>query len=534
MRLLNVKTRRLEEFVGDDIPRYAILSHTWGPEEVTFKHIEPEGYKTGSVKIDGCCEQALRTNIGYVWIDTCCIDKSSSAELSEAINSMWSWYYNAAVCYAYLSDVPTGDQHWLDDSAFRESRWFTRGWTLQELLAPDRVEFYDSSWTFISKKEAVIFDEPFLNVLSKITGIPGMFFGTTTGRWPIKSASIAQRMSWAAGRMTTRVEDIAYSLLGIFSVNMTMLYGEGNRAFTRLQEEIMKSSSDESIFAWSSRGAGQFQDSLLASSPSDFTGCGSLVPFTPKGIRSSHYLLTNQGLHIEMSIFESGGTAIGHLNCSSSEAGSSKCVAVPLDRSPEHDNFFTIARECPLVLVSSDLFSESSRAHVYLRRGLSYRKGFLNCGFKIQFLVFDRVLEYKELRLMITEFYPQAWRALTYTEFAREVKPESNRQQILFRVCRPSGLSDFAVLLDCEFQTPEVVPGYNLPRNNSWLQPVDIRYHAALIGKDLALAEVLMTGRKILKWQESLDFGNSELKFDLHKGDARDSIWILYMKLTEK
>jgi hypothetical protein len=123
MRLLNTRARKLEEFFGETIPKYAILSHTWVENEVTFKDIEQDGYKSGSVKIDGC----LRSKETYVWIGTCCIDKSSSAELSEAINSMWSWYKKTVVCYVYLSDVPPGDVPARKDSAFRKSRWFTRG-----------------------------------------------------------------------------------------------------------------------------------------------------------------------------------------------------------------------------------------------------------------------------------------------------------------------------------------------------------------------------------------------------------------------
>jgi hypothetical protein len=223
MRLLNTRTRKLEEFFGEAIPKYAILSHTWGENEVTFKDIERDGYKSGSVKIDGCLAEY---GPPYVWIDTCCIDKSSSAELSEAINSMWSWYSKADVCYVYLSDVPPGDVPGRKDSAFRKSRWFTRGWTLQELIAPDHVVFYDSSWELIGRKIRYTSDEKLPGILADITRIPK---GYLNGKEHVERASIAQRMSWAANRETKRVEDIAYSLLGIFGVNMAMLYGEGHR-----------------------------------------------------------------------------------------------------------------------------------------------------------------------------------------------------------------------------------------------------------------------------------------------------------------
>jgi hypothetical protein len=140
MRLLHVRTKKLKEFFDNAIPPYAILSHVWGKDEVLFSHIQRKGYKGGSFKVDSCLAQAAADGIKYVWIDTLCIDKSSSAELSEAINSMFEWYRASQVCYAYLNDVP--DTHrkksdiCLEGSAFRRSQWFTRGWTLQVPPSP--------------------------------------------------------------------------------------------------------------------------------------------------------------------------------------------------------------------------------------------------------------------------------------------------------------------------------------------------------------------------------------------------------------
>ncbi|KAH8902532.1 HET-domain-containing protein, partial [Coniochaeta sp. PMI_546] len=235
MRLLNVKTRKLEEFFDEFIPRYAILSHTWGADEVLYSHVQEGGYKGGSAKVDGCCAQAAKDGLDYVWIDTCCIDKSSSAELSEAINSMFAWYRGSVVCYVYLVDLT---------SAFAKSRWFTRGWTLQELLAPDNVVFFSASWSPIGRK----LSKPRIRVLTTITGIPDSCLSASSKAFG--EASVAQKMSWAAGRKTTRREDRAYSLLGIFGVNMAMLYGEGDNAFVRLQEEILRLSDDHSLLAW--------------------------------------------------------------------------------------------------------------------------------------------------------------------------------------------------------------------------------------------------------------------------------------------
>ena len=171
----------------------------------------------GLPKIELACKQAVDRGIRFVWIDTCCINKTSSAELSEAINSMFCWYQKAAVCYAYLSDV--------DDLGprFGESKWFTRGWTLQELLAPSRVVFYSSNWTELGEKTTMA------SILSTITRID---YFVLRGETPLHP--VARQMSWAARRETTRSEDIAYSLMGIFDVNMPMLYGGGSKAFIRL------------------------------------------------------------------------------------------------------------------------------------------------------------------------------------------------------------------------------------------------------------------------------------------------------------
>ncbi|KAH8590635.1 heterokaryon incompatibility protein-domain-containing protein, partial [Bisporella sp. PMI_857] len=232
MRLLSTKTLQLTEFVGE-IPYYAILSHRWEDEEVLFEDIRtpPEyGRKMkGYRKIEGCINQAKMDGWEWVWIDSCCIDKSSSAELSEAINSMFRWYRDAQVCYTYLSDV-------LWEAGFMKSKWWSRGWTLQELLAPETVIFYDYKWRDLGTKYSL---KP---IIEQITGI-----GDITN---FEGASVAQKLSWASHRKTTRIEDMAYSLMGIFRINMPLLYGEGKKAFLRLQVEIINKMGDESIFAW--------------------------------------------------------------------------------------------------------------------------------------------------------------------------------------------------------------------------------------------------------------------------------------------
>ncbi|CAG9991767.1 unnamed protein product [Clonostachys byssicola] len=244
MRLINSTVFEPAEFFGDEIPPYAILSHTWGYGEVELRDVLAGSFhgREGFAKLQGCCAQAANDGLAWVWIDTCCIDKSSSAELSEAINSMYTWYRNAEVCYVYLFDVPAL-VFFLDKHKFQEARWFTRGWCLQELIAPREVEFYAEDWTELGTKWTL------QATISEITSIPAsvLLHQKQPAQFPV-----AQRMSWASMRSTKREEDMAYCLLGIFDINMPLLYGEGKKAFIRLQQEILKREVDYSIFLWRS------------------------------------------------------------------------------------------------------------------------------------------------------------------------------------------------------------------------------------------------------------------------------------------
>ena len=229
-----------KDLVGDNIPRYAILSHTWGPdtEEVTFKDLADSTGKdkAGYDKIRFCAEQARRDCLRYLWVDTCCIDKSNNNEVSEAINSMFRWYRDAARCYVYLSNISITDSEQnseqselLWESAFRASRWFTRGWTLQELLAPASVEFFTPEGQRLGDKRSLE------QQIHEITGIaiPALR-GTTLSQFEVN-----ERLKWAETRQTTRTEDWAYCLLGIFGVFIPLIYGEGREnAIRRLRKEI--------------------------------------------------------------------------------------------------------------------------------------------------------------------------------------------------------------------------------------------------------------------------------------------------------
>ncbi len=253
MRLLQYNTdgefSLTKDFVDGEIPKYAILSHTWGAgtEEVTYRDLidGTEKNKVGYKKLRFCRKQARYDSLQYFWVDTCCIDKSSSAELAEAINSMFRWYQNAAKCYVYLSDVSTKKRKASDqlleytwEPAFRSSKWFTRGWTLQELLAPQSVDFFSQDGEKIGDKR---------KLEQQVHEIKGSAVSALRGA-PLSQFDVEDRLSWAKERQTTREEDKAYSLFGIFDIQIPVLYGEGERkALKRLREEIDKPLKDKAF-----------------------------------------------------------------------------------------------------------------------------------------------------------------------------------------------------------------------------------------------------------------------------------------------
>lgn len=254
MWMLSTARAELQFFISpEDVPGgYAILSHVWDDKEQSFEDVRKIIRKCNArlwkvnprervdPKIRNACMLAEKHGFRWIWIDTCCIDKSSSAELSEAINSMFKYYSLSAVCYAFLRDVG-GQQSSFSIEEFKGSKWHTRGWTLQELLAPPLVLFVSNSWDLLGSKADLA------PHLQRLTRIPETVLCMEQ---PIANVNIAQRMCWASQRRTTRKEDRAYSLLGIFDINMPTLYGEGERAFRRLQEEILRRHADTTLFAW--------------------------------------------------------------------------------------------------------------------------------------------------------------------------------------------------------------------------------------------------------------------------------------------
>jgi len=336
MRLINTSTLALEHFFGDKLPKYAILSHTWDTEEVTYQDWldQPTASKLrGYEKIIATCQQARQDGYAYVWVDTNCIDKSSSAELTEAINSMFEWYTLAEVCYAYLADVETF-KPLSYEREIRHSRWFHRGWTLQELLAPGKVVFYAADWSWLGTRETLA------RHVSAATAIAMRYLaperwgmsGDRIHSWLrnrysiVHEASVAERMAWLARRETSRIEDMAYCALGIFGIHMPLVYGEGARAFTRLQEEILRVSDDHSLFCWS-WAVGERQGSLLSPQPRGFLEAAHYVPLQAE-TRPVPYMMTNAGLSIRLPLIQCWSSFIGALKVQVD--GESQLVGIPM------------------------------------------------------------------------------------------------------------------------------------------------------------------------------------------------------------
>lgn len=302
MRLLHLNQQG-QLALTKDLPKpagpYTILSHTWGKDEdeVTFEDLEKTTEtsgkrsrrrrrsrtpalsvknptyrdKAGYTKLRFCIDQAQKDGLEYCWIDTCCINKANNAELSEAITSMFRWYQDATKCYVYLADVSAGTpgvilrSSW--ESAFQNSRWFTRGWTLQELLAPACVEFFSAEGRLLGTKqtlEALVYG---------ITNVPVAALRGTA----LSTFTVDERFRWSQGRSTRKIEDEAYCLLGIFSIFMPLIYGEGKNATIRLREEIEKGAGETGRYPYSGDTDDLRFGPLIFTYPLDSSSCSQHI-----------------------------------------------------------------------------------------------------------------------------------------------------------------------------------------------------------------------------------------------------------------
>ncbi|KAK4164970.1 hypothetical protein QBC43DRAFT_378263 [Cladorrhinum sp. PSN259] len=456
MRLINVKTCQLEQFLDHETPPYAILSHTWGDdaEELTLRDIQDgriDKPGVGSVKFHGSCQQAEKDGFGYVWIDTCCIDKTNLAELNEAINSMFRWYRDASVCYAYLSDVPGNDNPRNPESKFRTSRWFERGWTLQELLAPRKLQFYNSEWDYLGTRGTM------RNAIEKITGIPRQIL---LGITELRSASIAQRMSWAARRETKRKEDLAYCLLGIFDVVMPMIYGEGaDQAFLRLQYEIMKRIRDDSILAWGlTSGESPVSNPdqvdlltagrILATSPSDFANSGHIICREQKNTSLSSLDISGGSVRLHLSLVTtSAGGTFGLLNCGPSHEPQ-QAVGIPLAHiASGTSNEYARLTGCNAVLQPTAASSVSPRL-IHIRNDSQHKN---SADAKQQYWLYDEDA-FAEVNLDLVDVNPlSCWDQERAMIVSTLIPSDGATQQTLARFRnKEQECPDFIMLLESE------------------------------------------------------------------------------------
>ncbi|TBU35788.1 heterokaryon incompatibility protein-domain-containing protein [Dichomitus squalens] len=393
MRLLDTETGHFVNNPGT-VP-YAILSHVWDRRELSYQdalQIQNSSQLTAVVdevspsqsptlvshtssafsiaysssildhpdltsKVREACRVAREHGYRYIWIDSCCIDKTSSSELSEAINSMHRWYRDASVCYAFLADVPTANRAEIRSpgSPFYQSRWFTRGWTLQELIASRSLVFLSRDWVALGTKVSLV------DVVETITGIDQDILRHQKS---LDQVSVARRMSWASRRSTTRVEDEAYCLLGIFGINMETLYGEGRHAFFRLQEKILMQIPDQSIFAWGlpfprhipPPAPPEVLDlvtldaTLFARAPSDFAHSDAIVSLSHHGFRTKlqrstlqppEYSFSSYGLRTELPVvpahahYTTPDYVFVILACQHSEGSADDFIAVAFSVHPD-------------------------------------------------------------------------------------------------------------------------------------------------------------------------------------------------------
>ncbi|KAI1469651.1 uncharacterized protein F4812DRAFT_419831 [Daldinia caldariorum] len=375
MWLLNTETLTLKYFNEAQLKglSFAILSHTWGSDEILFHEVQGDRAalqdRAGWKKLTSFCKTALAYGFGHGWMDTCCIDKRNSADVTEAINSAYMYYYDSGACFIHLEDVhkyadeatgSSGRAEVTRDQLLarvRTTRWIRRGWTLQEFIAPKRRYFFASDWSDIEDGD---------NLLDALAESTRISIDLLKDRDLLDGFCTAERMKWASRRETTRAEDVAYCLMGMFKVNMPVLYGEGaQNAFRRLQREIMQFSFDMTIFVW----YGDYESSgLLAQSPSDFadTPLSSLWPPWD----ASAYSLTNAGLSISLNIINQ--QEIGEYGCCAKSDGNILLATLQCDVLTPEGQW-----EVPVIYLEPVMSANTARG----RRWKTYRR--IRCAERI-------------------------------------------------------------------------------------------------------------------------------------------------------
>lgn len=495
MRLIDSKLLEIREFGSSDVPEYAILSHRWGKDEVTLQQMQTwtqskANAQAGSIditslqgfqKIQQCCSRAIKDGLKYVWIDTCCIDKTSSSELSESINSMYQWYFQAERCYAYLADANSVE-------AIPKSEWFTRGWTLQELLAPSEVYILDQNWTDLGTRDSL------QDMISRVTNIPRDIL---TGKEDLESASAAQRMSWAAKRQTTRLEDRAYCLMGIFGINMPLIYGEGEQAFGRLQQEIVRVFNDHTLLAWKSADS---RGGAFATSPAAFEGCGNIIRCNEIENTASYISLSSIGVHIDVRFMGFGPDRVGLaiLDCTEQGADHDSVTAIAVKDTNVAMKSFQRIQTDKLTNVNLKEWRSSQypmrRLCLETKRILPWRKSLATQSGSTQFRFYERamltqVMQFSDpmaiLRAAERGSEDHSWILLTRSDVSVDVQ-DSEGNSALIMASKNGHHSVVRFLLQM---------GAN--SNTATAKNMTALHHAANNGHDAAVRELLDGGAYI-------------------------------------
>ena len=368
MYLINVNTFELEEFSDDHQVPYAILSHRWQSGELEFQDtIRKQGHRYLDAdeipdKIRKCCAQAARDGLEYVWIDTCCINKTDGSKHEEAVNSMFNFYKNAKTCYSYLSDVP--------EKALMHSEWWKRGWTLQELLAPQEMIFFDTHWAILGRRSQLA------GQIGDATGIPVRFLSGEVSTFENLRLQAREVFSWACNRRTTRAADVAYSLLGLLDIQLPLTYGLRQRSFLKLQEAIFLARADYSIFAWDGVPLGK--PSLLADSPARFSTEFTDVLVQAGTTQRRKRDITPDGISLEMFLIPvQPRIYIGDLGYSGRISGQLRGLGIFLKQLDDQNHFARI----PAAMISVAI-TNSQRDSDLIDFGFKLKER-TNCSYKL-------------------------------------------------------------------------------------------------------------------------------------------------------
>jgi hypothetical protein len=412
---------------------------------------------------------------------------------------MFRWYKNSKVCFAFLSDLPEGKQA-DKDPAFRNCRWWKRGWTLQELIAPPHVIFIDREWNVVGTKVDVA------EVIEPITGISQWVLN---GLRPILDVPLARRMSWAADRNTTRVEDKAYCLLGLFNVNMPMIYGEGATAFIRLQEAILNKMTDLSLFGCKPPAVIRNTAESWLSLPPNFNTAVPSSSVTTNFVSGDEISCTDMGVKIRTPVeFVSNGTFIMGLHCYDENpiSGTSRRLGIYLRRALDTYYRYKPKEIAPTGIISSTRvprpiflasFADEAAAEVLATEQRCRRIYFEFPGGTDKLRVFD----IRAVREIFWEDHEQYFTIRDFTKFTCFVRFSITSRIVLSTGMNSEEATSFILVCDLTTEPKFRVSLYaqtglqSSPMSSKFIDPFDDIDHYGPLGNAFSLS-VLRPGQR--------------------------------------